>query len=122
MAKNKPKLPELPNLAEMPAAVVRELIDRTSERQVETYQQYDLMLEDVELDDETKLVILGRKADLTRQMTELASTIASTFGRQASKGPISNIPAPGMLPIIGSPPIPGQPMVASIEPVTGEPA
>lgn len=110
------------DLATAPAEVAQALITKASERLDEVYLQYRRMLKDPEIDHDTRLLISGRMTDLTRQMTELASTVTSTFGKQSARAGTGLPPAPDITSeSFASPPRPGEPILPTVSNPTQEP-
>lgn len=102
------------SLALAPADVAQKLIGDAKSRLDEVYGQYQRMLRDPAIDYETRLVVVGKMTDIARQMTELATTVTSTFGKQAAK-PISALPAAATSGgDFASPPRPGEPIMPTV--------
>ena len=102
------------SLALAPADVAQRLISDAKTRLDEVYFQYRQMLRDPAMDHETRLIVVGKMTDITRQMTELATTVTSTFGKQAAK-PISALPAAQTSGgDFTSPPRPGEPIMPTV--------
>lgn len=98
------------DLDKQPAAVVMSLVNHAIATQRETLTHIDKMLGNVELQDETRTVLIAKRSDMAKQATELAVSVTAAFGKkqaQAQLPPATGLPSTPASGETFSPPRPG---------------